>query len=270
MADNIATDEHSATQTKHGVFVWYELMTSDTKAAEVFYRNVIGWDAQAAPGGMPYTLFTTHQIPVAGMMTLPPEARDQGARPGWIGYINVDDVDASATRVVALGGKILRKPDDIPTVGRFAVAADPQGAVFVLFKPSGEMPRSEPPPPCTPGLVGWHELQASAWEEAFTFYSALFGWTRDRPMDIGAMGIYQLFSYNGGEAIGAMMTKPKEIPLPFWTYYFYVDSVEAAIGRMKENGGTLTHGPHQVPGDQWIALGIDPQGALFALVSPNA
>ena len=29
----------------NGKFIWYELMTSDTKAAETFYRNVIGLES---------------------------------------------------------------------------------------------------------------------------------------------------------------------------------------------------------------------------------
>ena len=58
-----------------GRFVWYELMTSDAKAGEAFYRNVVGWGAQGA--GMPgvgYTLLTVGSTPVAGMMTMPAEA----------------------------------------------------------------------------------------------------------------------------------------------------------------------------------------------------
>jgi hypothetical protein len=69
---------------------------------------------------------------------------------------------------------------------------------------------------------------------------------------------------------GGMMTKPPMVPVPVWGYYFNVDTIQAAIERVKAGGGTIVNGPHQVPGGQWIVQGVDPQGANFALVSFNA
>src|ERR1700731_5084121 len=116
----------------NGKFVWYDLMTTDTKAAEAFYRSVVGWDAKDS--GMPetYTLLSAGPVMVGGLMPIPKDA--QGMRPCWSGYVAVDDVDAYAQRVTAAGGTVQRPPTDIPGVGRFAVVADPQGAVFLLFK----------------------------------------------------------------------------------------------------------------------------------------
>src|SRR6185295_15761500 len=91
--------------------------------------------------GMAYTLLTTGGIPVAGLMTLPAEACAAGAKPGWTGYVGVDDVDAYAGRVSKAGGAIHVPPTDIPNVGRFAMVADPQGTVFCLFQPLGDMQR---------------------------------------------------------------------------------------------------------------------------------
>ena len=81
-----------------------------------------------------YTLFLANGVRVAGLMTIPEGAVQMKAPPAWIGYIGVDDVDAAAKKVAELGGKVHREPDDIPTIGRFAVVADPHGAVFALFK----------------------------------------------------------------------------------------------------------------------------------------
>ena len=188
-------------------FVWYELMTTDASAAEKFYKDVVGWKAQdMSQGDMKYTALLAAGMPVAGLMTLPKDACDAGAKPGWTGYIGVDDVDATAARVTKAGGKIHVPPTDIPNVGRFAMMADPQGTVFCLFKPDGDMPRPAADPN-TPGLVGWHELYALDGEKAFPFYAELFGWTKAEAMDMGAMGVYQLFAA-GGPPIGGMMTKP--------------------------------------------------------------
>ena len=51
-----------------------------------------------------------------------------GAPPHWMAHVQVDDVDATAALAKKLGGKVHKEPTDIPTVGRFAVIADPQGA----------------------------------------------------------------------------------------------------------------------------------------------
>ena len=250
-------------------FVWYELMTSDAKAAEGFYRKVVGWTAQdSGQPGMNYTLLLAGEVPTAGLMTLPKEACDAGAKPGWTGYIGVDDVDAYAGRVTKAGGAVHVPPTDIPNVGRFAMVADPQGAVFCLFKGTSEMPQSAPDPN-KPGQVGWHELMAVDGGKAFEFYAGLFGWTKDEAIDMGAMGRYQLFAA-GGPAIGGMMNKMAEMPVPFWSYYFQVDRVGAALERLKSAGGKVINGPMEVPGGSWIVQGFDPQGAMFSLVSPKA
>jgi uncharacterized protein len=254
--------------TQQGKFVWYDVMTSDSKAAESFYRNVIGWDAKDS--GMPnggYTLLSVGSTMVGGLMPIPPEAGAHGAKPCWTGYIGVDDVDDTAARVTAAGGAIHKAPQDIPGIGRFAVAADPHGARFVLFHGNGE-PQQPPPAPNTPGFVGWHELHAGDGEKAFAFYSGLFGWTKADAVDMGPMGIYQTFA-TGGAPIGGMMTKTPAIAAPQWLYYFNVEDIEAAKARASKAGGQILFGPQQVPGGSWILHCLDPQGAMFAMLGPK-
>ena len=103
---------------------------------------------------------------------------------------------------------------------------------------------------------------------AFDFYARLFGWTKADAIDMGAMGIYQLFA-TGGAPVGGMMTKTPETPQPFWLYYFNVEAIDAAIARVEEGGGTLVNGPHEVPGGSFIAQCLDPQRAMFAMVAPR-
>src|SRR5215472_8037318 len=198
-------------------------------------------------------------------MAIPEELCAEGAKPCWSGYIATDDVDADVARVAAAGGAIKRVPEDIPSVGRFAVAADPGGAVFLLFKPNREQ---EPKAiaPMTPGHVGWHELNAGDLDREFAFYSRLFGWTKDRAIDMGAMGTYQTFA-TGGAPCGGMMNGCTQIPSPHWNYYIAVDSVAAAAARTTERGGQVLQGPHEVPGGAWIVQARDPQDAAFAMIS---
>jgi uncharacterized protein len=244
-------------------FVWYELMTTDAAAAKTFYADVVGWKTQDVPmPGMTYTLLLMGETQVGGLMTLPQEARQAGMRPCWVSYIGVDDVDGAASKMQGLGGKIFREPSDIPGIGRFAVAADPQGAGFNLFKPlqSGQRAVSR-----EPGHIGWHELHTHDWPKAFEFYSAMFGWLKGDGVDMGPMGTYQLFTI-GGVPTGGMFNSPAAQQARFWLYYFVVGDIDAAARRVTDGGGKIMQGPQQVPGGDWIVQGADPQGAAFALV----
>ena len=128
-------------------FVWYELMTTDPAAAESFYRGVIGWETRDfGKPDVPYTLLSAGSTMVGGLMRIPEMALANGARPAWTGYVGVPDVDACVARVDAAGGRVHHPPEDIPGVGRFAVVADPQGAVFIVFRGSGDgAPRNQRP-----------------------------------------------------------------------------------------------------------------------------
>lgn len=262
----ITTDVKAGT----GDFVWHELRTTDAKGAIEFYTYVVGWQAKSSgnPGGVPYTLFSVGDHNVTGVMQITPHMLQGGMRPAWVGFIGVDDVDAYAARVELTGGKLHCPPQDIPTIGRFASVEDPQGAAFLLFKGSaGLMPSC--PPAGTPGMVGWNELSANEEQSAWSFYSDVFGWKVDKIMDMGPNGIYRIFN-NGAAPLGAMMTRdPKNSPVPFWLFYFNVENIDAAVTRIQEKQGQVLMGPHPVPGDQWIILGQDPQGANFALVGPK-
>jgi predicted enzyme related to lactoylglutathione lyase len=253
--------------TPRGKFIWYDVMTSDTKAAAEFYSDVIGWNAQEYPmaDGGTYIVFSNGPTMVAGLMAIPELMRAEGVPPSWSGYVGVDDVDDGAERVKGAGGAIKRPPTDIPNIGRFAVVSDPGGAVFLLFKPNTE---GEPKPvaPMTPGHIGWHELMAGDLDREFAFYSRLFGWTKDRAHDMGPMGSYQTFA-TGGAPCGGMMKACAQTPHPAWNYYIAVDDVAKAADRATTRGGQVLHGPVDVPGGAWIVQARDPQGAPFAMVS---
>ena len=119
-----------------GVFVWDELMSSDPEASAAFHSGIFGWRYEPMDMGPmgTYWLAQRGEIQAAGMMKLPVEAQADGARPHWLSYVHVADVDASAARAVELGATQLVAPADIPGIGRFAVLMDPTGAVFALFR----------------------------------------------------------------------------------------------------------------------------------------
>lgn len=256
-----------------GKFFWYELMTSDPKAAMAFYGDVVGWTftpfGNAEYDGDAYNVISGSGGPLGGVMAIPEEAKGCGMTPWWCGYVGAADVDADADRLARAGATVMRAPEDIPGVGRFAVMKEPGGAVFMLLK--GSSPEGMPPPPAmAPGHVGWHELLSADPEASLAFLQGQFGWGKGDGMDMGEMGTYQLVSMDGATGFdrmqGAVMKAPPGVPVPAWLFYFNVADIDVAKSKIEAGGGTIAHGPMEVPGGAWIIQAADPQGAMFAVV----
>ena len=252
-----------ATSTLLGRPVWYELMTTDKKAAEAFYSAVVGWKTKPFEGAsQPYTTFNrSGDTGVAGVMTKPPEVK---APPFWAMYIAVPKLEDAAAKITRLGGKTHTEVIDIPTIGRMQMMMDPQGAAFYIIQPSSDEERPEGP--AQVGDASWHELMTTDISAAMKFYQNVFGWQPSDTMDMGEMGTYQMFNRPHG-MIGGMMNKPPamaNVP-PNWQIYFRVPDVHAAAERIKANGGKILNGPMEVPGGDWVVNAMDPQGAAFGL-----
>jgi uncharacterized protein len=256
------------TSTMLGRPLWYELMTTDVKAAETFYRNVVGWTSGPFEGSPdPYTIFKrAGQIPTAGLMARP-ESVD--APPFWAMYVGVPRIEDAAAHIARLGGAECSPVLDIPTVGRMQMMKDPQGAAFYIYQPAKAEQRPETAPEL--GEASWHELMTTDAPAAMQFYREVFGWQPSEAMDMGPMGKYQMFNRPHG-MIGGMMNKPPEmadVP-PNWQIYFLVPDITAAVERIKANGGTILNGPMEVPGGDWVVNAMDPQGAAFSLHAKKA
>ena len=258
----------------HGDFIWYELITPDPDASKAFYDAVVGWDIEARPSGeMDYRMIT---IPggdnAGGVLRLTPEMESNGARPVWLGYLAVDDVDAMVASVEHAGGKALMPANDMPGVGRIAMIADPQGAPIYIMKPT--------PPPGSEGdastvfsaddpmHVRWNELATSDPDSAINFYKRHFGWHQEGDMDMGPMGTYR-FLQHGGIGIGAVMPRMPQMPVSLWGYYFGVDDIDRAAKAVTDGGGTILMGPMEIPGGEFSLNAMDPQQASFGLVGPR-
>jgi uncharacterized protein len=246
-----------------GRVVWHELMARDTKAAAVFYTRVAGWTAQPWEHNPSYTTLATDGRPMAGVMA-PPEP---SAPTVWFTYVGTPDVDESLALAQTLGARILKQPEAIPHVGRFAIIADPQGAMISLITPDGaQQPDTAP----VVGDFSWHELATTDWSGAVDFYQRLLGWEPMDKMEDPAIGVYQMFGRNG-RMLGGMFNKPAAMPgPPSWLPYIRVPDAKAAAKVIGESGGQVINGPMEVPGGDWIAQGIDSQGTMFAVHSLKA
>jgi predicted enzyme related to lactoylglutathione lyase len=256
---------------QQGEFIWYELMTPDIDGARSFYGALgLGMSAQSDMPGQDYRMIAYGQAMVGGAMELDADMLAHGAAPMWLGYIAVADVDAAAAKIVELGGHLFVPPRDIPGVGRFAMAADPQGAPFYLMRGASD----EISTVYADGAVGhwgWNELWTPDPDAALAFYGAVFGWRQEGTMPMGPAGDYR-FIFAGETRLGAIgpravISTGNEVGAgAFWRHYFRLPSIDAAIAAIGAQGGTITDGPHDVPDGDTIIVGRDPQGAQFALV----
>jgi len=251
-----------------GRHVWSELMTIDTKAAETFYNKVVGWTAEPFGNSpQPYTQFKrSGGAGVAGLMERP---AGMNRPPFWAMYIAVPKLEDAVAQIKRLGGSEISPLIEIPTVGRMKMLNDPQGAAFYIIQPEPRDNPADRDPEV--GEASWLELMTTDAPAAMTFYQQLFGWQPSEAMDMGEMGTYQMFN-RGPRMIGGIMNKPKEtaqVP-PHWAIYFLVPEINAAIERVKANGGQILNGPMEVPGGDWILNAMDPQGAAFSLHAKKA
>lgn len=137
-----APTEQSA---ENGTIWWSEIVTSDPGKSREFYSQVFGWtskvvsalDTSRPPlaGEEEYTIYYKGGAEIAGAATATTAATD-GARPGWVNYIQVGNVDAAAADVAKLGGKVVKAPYTMASVGRFALVSDPDGVLIGLVSPA--------------------------------------------------------------------------------------------------------------------------------------
>jgi predicted enzyme related to lactoylglutathione lyase len=267
----------AATETRaepRGDFIWYELLTTDAQGAKAFYDAVVGWNiGEAVPEFNGYRMIGRSDGKFAGgVLPLTDEMQQNGARPTWLGYVHVQDVDKEVAAIEAAGGKALMPAFDIPTVGRIAMVADPQGAPFYIMKP---MPRADDPNAKSdvfsvdqPQRVRWNELSTADQDGAIDFYRRHFGWSQEGEMDMGEMGQYRFIQANGVN-VGAIMRKPPQRPVSVWTFYIGVDNIDRAAEAIRAGGGQILFGPMEIPGGDYSLNGMDPQGAAFGLVGPR-
>jgi hypothetical protein len=258
------TDQHTNATVPLGRFVWHELVASDAAEAAAFYQSVLGWsvlDERSSNHEAPRVQWSDGATTLGGMSPLSRAARAMGVPPHWLPYLSTPDTDATVARAWALGARVLAAPQDVPGLGRVAVLADPQGAVFATFTPGSETRATLPVPPV--GRVCWYELIASDQETAFRFYRELFYWRKGEAFARAPHGTYLLFGHDA--PVGGKYDQPADIPSPNWLMHIRVADLERTLARVKSHGGRVLNGPTAAPAGDRVALCRDPQGAMFAL-----
>ncbi len=257
------------TSHAHGTPSWIDLATPDVAGAQAFYGSLFGWDFDDQPAGgqgETYVMCAKAGRAAAGMMALTEEMAAEGMPPVWTTYVNVDDLEATTAKVEAAGGQVMRPPEDAMEAGRFAVIADPTGAVVCLWEKKqhigAEVVNEH-------GALTWTELITPDPKGAAAFYAEVLGWTTETaPMPTGE---YTVFHTPGGspDGIAGAMAPPVEGMPAFWGVYFGVDDCDATVAAAIGAGATVMAEPMDLPGTGRMAALVDPQGAVFSVLQPE-
>lgn len=242
---------------KFGSFVWFELIVPDIDKAVRFYPETFGWKpAEMDMGDFKYTMLNRGETTMGGV------ANPQGGPqpPHWAGYLSVDDVDAAAKRVEANGGKVLAPAFDIPTVGRVAPIADPQGATLFLFKSANGEDNAE--------RMHWSELWAKDADAVLDFYKAVANVTvEEMPVPEGK---YYILKAEDDRSLGGVMSSPDPKVPPMWLSYIEVDDPDAALARAERHGGKIIKAAETMENIGRFGIMADDQGAVVGVIKPAA
>ncbi|HMR05689.1 MAG TPA: VOC family protein [Polyangiaceae bacterium] len=240
-----------------GRFIWHEIFTSDVEKTKAFYSKVAGWTTQTMNmTGMDYTMFLAGEEQIGGIMSLA-MIPTEGVPPHWLGYVSVPNVDEAAAATKSGGGTVLKAPEDIPNMGRFAVLQDPQGAVFAAFKGNdGDQPEVDKP---KMGTIVWDHLNTSDVPAALKFYEKVFAWKA------GEFGPgMPVFKRSGDKFGGGLGEAPPGSP-PHWLAHILVKDLAAARKLVTEESGKVLMEEIAVPNIGKFAVIQDNVGAVVAL-----
>jgi uncharacterized protein len=250
-----------------GEFSWVDLSTTDVDGAKAFYGDLLGLEAQDAPGDPEqtggYGFLMQDGKMVAG---IGPVQSDEG-HSAWASYIKVEDADATAEKVKEAGGTVFFGPADLPNEsGRVAMLRDPEGAFIGIVQQErhrGAQVVNEQ------GTWTWNNLMTRDLDGAKDFYSKVFGWdaaqNEEAPPNVL---MWQVEGQRWPEGLGGLMgisdDMPAEMPA-HWQVYFVVGDMDEAIERATSAGAKVGFGPIDVPVARLATL-VDPQGAVVSIL----
>jgi len=238
-----------------GQFVWRELGVKDVDRAKGYFNELFGWTYKDVPMGpaFVYSIIVAGAKQIGGLYKPSP---DMPALPTtWFSYLSVTDVDKTVKDIKAAGGQVLGEPMDIPDVGRFVMAKDPQGALLAPFRASKGDPEPERPPL---GTFCWETLSTSSVDDAKKFYQRVFGWTPG-----AGPGDAVVFSA-GPVQVADVQAASSGAPTA-WMPHVVVEKLEATRGKAERLGAKIVVAEIPVPEMGRCSIIQDPFGAALGL-----
>jgi predicted enzyme related to lactoylglutathione lyase len=250
-----------------GSFCWFELATTDQKAAKAFYQSLFGWGVNDTPMGPDetYTIFTVDGRDCAAGYTMRQEQRGMGIPPNWLVYIAVTNVDLASSKVATAGGTLLMAPFEVMDAGRMSVVQDPTGATFALWQAKKSQGTRIANVDFT---IGWADLNTPDPARAAKFYGDVFGWKFVANKDMAPAGPSDYAHIvNGTEMIGGVPPASQRDPHspPNWMIYVEVPDCAASVAKAKSLGAQVYVDTMAIGENGSIAVLADPQGAVFGL-----
>ena len=258
-----ALEDPVSSEHDQGKVIFLQLVTPNLAAAKTFYAGLFGWAFHDVRfGDMPYAEAYVEEQPVAGLVQRP-IAPGEHAQPMWLSFISCGDVDATTKMVVAHGGRVLVEPRTVADLGREAVVADPQGAVFALLASSS----GDPPEGLgDPGEWIWSTLLTRDPDTDAAFYQTLFGYEIYDLSEHGAGGHYLLASGGYARASANALPSRSEQSHAQWLSYVRVSDANQAAAKVVALGGRVLVKPQVDHQGGKIAVVADPMGAPFGLM----
>jgi predicted enzyme related to lactoylglutathione lyase len=240
-----------------GRFVWHDLVTRDLAAAKRFYGGMFGWTFEDAPGGKGKYVFIRQNGKAIGGIAEVKQATNVSQ---WISHVSTEDVDGTAAKAAAAGGRVVVKPFAVGERARVAVLVDPQGAPFGVVRLNPGDPVVTETPAVNTWL--WHELWTGDKAKASAFYAGVLGYQAGSVS--GPFGTAEVLKA-GDKLRGGVQQLPNANVKPNWLPYVRVDDAKALAARATELGGKVLVAPSPDLRSGSVALMVDPTGAALAL-----
>lgn len=247
------------TTEKRGRIVWHDLFTPDAERSKSFYQDVAHWsyltehatDFAWGGGEKDFTLALLDGEAGAGIIDQTP-----GPVVGWIPYVEVDDVDATAALAADHGGTIVKPPFEVPGVGRNCVLRDPHGAHIGISLSRHAFPAPKKQ------FAAERYLSSSGGFPA-TFYHRLFGWEVAEDLSISAKD--RSIMLNGETLALCEGGDDASNTAPLWVPSLRVEDLLEALNRGRLAGATVLRPAKGTQQDARDTLLRDPTGGLFSL-----
>jgi predicted enzyme related to lactoylglutathione lyase len=246
-----------------GKVIFVELVTPNILAAKQFYAELFGWTFRDIPSGeTTYSEALLDGHPVAGLMHKAVPA-GESRQPSWLSYFAVQDVDAATVTARRQGAKVLVEPRNVPSLGREAVFADVQGAVFAMIASSSGDP---PDVLAAPGEWIWSSLITSDPDAAAAFYQTLLDYeVFELPADEDERHLL-LATDNYARASVNSLPAHKPNLHPHWLNFIHVEDAVQTVAKLVALGGRVLVEPRLDRHGGKIAVVTDPLGAPFGLM----
>ena len=243
-----------------GKFVWADLVTDDVSVAQKFYSALFGWSFSDYGG---YVIGKNDDRPVCGMFQRPRPADQSQARPRWIGYISVVNVDKARREVLKAGGRELAAPKKMPDRGEQAVFADAEGAIFGVVKSSFGDPEDFL---ADPGDWIWVQLLSRDAGKASGFYRAVAGYDILENDATNRQSDFILTSEGYSRATVRTIRSSDTRVQPTWLPFVRVKNVVETVALVRQLGGKILVEPSPELLGGKLALIADPTGAAIGIL----